>query len=332
MENKFNFNTFGKEEIIPPKKYNINQKSNFNPNQNKDNIFTKNINFNLNPNIKNNINKQNIIKCDINKKQNIEPVFPESNNSNNIYQENISLLKEKIKEQENDILYLNDRLKNYDISLEEITKLNVEINKLNEVIREKNYTIQEYRSITELSKKKFDELIKNKNQLVNKIKILEKENRDLKSNINNFDSNFTNMKIDLNDIIKENKNLKRELYEKNVKINKMNALLEKSNINPIKNNINFDDINYNKGNTKNFPENLYIKDTSNILSNINSYIVNNNNYNNLKSRSRTPLVNDINKEESNIPNQRLNFYDQEYPLRTEPNNNVFNDLKNKYGY
>ena len=36
MENKFNFNTFGKEEIIPPKKYNINQKSNFNPNQNKD--------------------------------------------------------------------------------------------------------------------------------------------------------------------------------------------------------------------------------------------------------------------------------------------------------
>ena len=139
------------------------------------------------------------------------------------------------------------------------------------------------------------------------------------------------MKIDLNDIIKENKNLKRELYEKNVKINKMNALLEKSNINPNKNNINFDDINYNKGNTKNFPENLYIKDTSNILSNINSYIVNNNNYNNLKSRSRTPLVNDINKEESNIPNRRLNFYDQEYPLRTEPNNNVFNDIKIKYG-
>ena len=58
MENKFNFNTFGKEEIIPPKKYNINQKSNFNPNQNKDNIFTKNINFNLNPNIKNKILNQ----------------------------------------------------------------------------------------------------------------------------------------------------------------------------------------------------------------------------------------------------------------------------------
>ena len=330
MENKFNFNTFGKEEIIPPKKYNINQKSNFNPNQNKDNIFTKNINFNLNPNIKNNINKQNIIKYDINKKQNIEPVFPESNNSNNIYQENISLLKEKIKEQENDILYLNDRLKNYDISLEEITKLNVEINKLNEVIREKNYTIQEYRSITELSKKKFDELIKNKNQLVNKIKILEKENRDLKSNINNFDSNFTNMKIDLNDIIKENKNLKRELYEKNIKLNNLNKLMEKYNSNKNKyENNNIEDITYNK---TNFPENRYIKDTSNILNNINDYIVKKNEKNKIKERSRTPLIQNIANEERYIPNKRLYNLNRDYALRTEPSNNYSNDLKINFRY
>ena len=93
-----------------------------------------------------------------------------------------------------------------------------------------------------------------------RIKFLEKENKELKSNINNFDNNFTDMKTDLNDIIKENRELKRQLYEKNIKINK----------NKYEENNNIEDIYYN--NKINFPENRYIKDTSNILNNINNYI------------------------------------------------------------
>ena len=79
---------------------------------------------------------------------------------------NIVSLKEKIKDQENNIEYLTDRLKNYDNTIEEMTNLNIELNRLNEIIRDKNNTIEEYKQILELSKKKFEELIANKNQLI----------------------------------------------------------------------------------------------------------------------------------------------------------------------
>jgi chromosome segregation ATPase len=268
----------------------------------------------------NNLNINNITKPIQAKKETSNQI--KSNIASNIYEKNIFLLNEKIKEQENDILYLNNRLKNYDETVDEVTRLNLEINKLNEVIREKNYTIKEYREITELSKKKFDELIKNKNELMQRIKFLEKENKELKSNINNFDNNFTDMKTDLNDIIKENRELKRQLYEKNIKINK----------NKYEENNNIEDIYYN--NKINFPENRYIKDTSNILNNINNYIVKNNENNIMKERSRTPIIQNIANEEKYIPNRRFNNLNLkgDYSLRTEPNNNYSNDLKINFRY
>ena len=300
MENKFNYNILKNKEIFNQDKYDYYPKFNFYPNQN----------YNINKNI-NNITKQKETSNQI-----------KSNIASNIYEKNIFLLNEKIKEQENDILYLNNRLKNYDETVDEVTRLNLEINKLNEVIREKNYTIKEYREITELSKKKFDELIKNKNELMQRIKFLEKENKELKCNINNFDNNFTDMKTDLNDIIKENRELKRQLYEKNIKINK----------NKYEENNNIEDIYYN--NKINFPENRYIKDTSNILNNINNYIVKNNENNIMKERSRTPIIQNIANEEKYIPNRRFNNLNLkgDYSLRTEPNNNYSNDLKINFRY
>ena len=155
-----------------------------------------------------------------------------------------------------------------------------------------------------------------------RIKFLEKENKELKSNINNFDNNFTDMKTDLNDIIKENRELKRQLYEKNIKINK----------NKYEENNNIEDIYYN--NKINFPENRYIKDTSNILNNINNYIVKNNENNIMKERSRTPIIQNIANEEKYIPNRRFNNLNLkgDYSLRTEPNNNYSNDLKINFRY
>ena len=326
MENKFNSNLFDNKGMIKQHKY-FNPKNNFYPNQNNNNI-KKNINFNTdkildnkNNNNLNNNKKYNEIK------ETSNPFKP--NLSSKIYEKNILLLNEKIKEQENDILYLKSRLKNYDETLEEVTRLNLELNKLNEIIKEKNYTIQEYREITELSKKKFDELIKNKNELMEKIKYLETENRELKSNINNFDNNFSNMKIDLNGIIKENRDLKRQLYEKNIKIKNMNDIIEKSNINQNDNN-NIDDINFNKNKNINFPENRYINDTSNILNNINNYIIKNNENNLLKERSRTPLLNNLKNEKN--PKRRINNFNQDYSLRTEPNNYNYNDINTKFRY
>ena len=331
MENKYNYNKLKNEELLNIDEYNYYPKFNFYPNQNYN--INKNINFNNEQMKKNKIRNFNNFNNNINKsiqerKESSNQI--KSNISSNIYEKNISLLNEKIKEQENDILYLNDRLKYYDATVDEVTRLNLEINKLNEVIREKNYTIKEYREITELSKKKFDELIKNKNELMQKIKFLEKENKDLKNNINNFDNNFTDMKIDLNDIIKENRELKRELYEKNIKINNMSKLMEKFNENKNKyENNNIEDITYNK---TNFPENRYIKDTSNILNNINDYIVKKNEKNKIKERSRTPLIQNIANEERYIPNKRIYNLNRDYALRTEPSNNYSNDLKINFRY
>ena len=330
MENKFNYNFIKNKDIMNQEKYNYYPKFNFYPNQNY-NINKNNniINEPTNKNKKINLNNLNINK-DIQPR--MESIQIKSNLSSNIYEKNISLLNEKIKEQENDIIYLNDRLKNYDATVDEVTRLNLEINKLNEIIREKDYTIKEYRDITELSKKKFDELIKNKNNLMQRIKFLEKENQELKNNINNFDNNFTDMKLDLNDIIKQNRELKRELYEKNIKLRNMNDFVQKINVNRdnyANNNSNIDDINYNK---IALPENRYIKDTSNILNNINNYIVRNNENSIMKERSRTPLIQNISKEEKYIPNKRFYNFNNDYSLKTEPNNNYFNDLNKNFRY
>ena len=133
-------------------------------------VLKSNINSNSNNNIENIINNQNINNNSFSTRKKVELDLLKTNNSINIYDKNIEMLKEKIKEQENDIFYLNSRLKNYDSTIEEVTRLNIEINKLNEIIREKNFTIQEFKEITELSKRKFDELLKNKSELIQIIK------------------------------------------------------------------------------------------------------------------------------------------------------------------
>ena len=232
-------------------------------------IIEKNINFRSKPNIdirnNNNINinyndANNNIDNIINKMKENEILEPlESNLSSNIYERNISILNDKIKEQENDIKYLNERLKNYDATMDEMTKLNIEINRLNEIIKRKNNTIQEYREITELSKKKFDELINNKKELIQKIKALEKENDELR-NKSKYNKNFINeeyipKKPNLEDIQKENQELKKLLKEKSEKIKYMNNILEKPHYNssryinytPHQKNFN-NDINYRYGN------------------------------------------------------------------------------------
>ena len=106
-----------KRELIQHKKnivYN-------NRKQNNNNIINKQINFNQNPSVDNIKMKKNIIyykkNNNINDNMNInneisEPL--ESTLNSNVYEKNIVSLKEKIKDQENNIEYLNDRLKNYD--------------------------------------------------------------------------------------------------------------------------------------------------------------------------------------------------------------------------
>ena len=164
----------------------------------------------------------------------------ELNLSSNIYERNIALLNEKIKEQENDIIYLNDRLKNYDNTMEEITNLNIEINRLNEIIKNKNNIIQEYIEILELSKNKLEDLISNRNILIKKIKALEKENDELRNN-NKYQKNndlnikeYNTMNTDINDLIKENNELKKILQEKNEEIRNMNNIINRKNYNSSK--------------------------------------------------------------------------------------------------
>ena len=202
------------------------------------NIIAKQINFKNYKNINN--NKQNIHDDNVNNiinnmKVNEEFEHLENSSSSNIYEKNIAILNDKIKEQENNINYLNERLKNYDSTMDEMAKLNIELNRLNEIIKDKNNTIQEYREISEISKKKFEELIQNKKELLQKIKILEKENYELKNRLklkNDLNMSESNqMKLDLDDIEQENQELKRLLQEKNDEIKQMNDIIEKAYFN-----------------------------------------------------------------------------------------------------
>ena len=190
------------------------------PTSNKIN-FNRNLSINTNKsNISNIYTDNNIIKLK-NEYNNI-PDLMESSLSTKIYEKNITLLNDRIKEQEKNNLYLSKRLKNYDMTINEITKLNIEVNKLNEIIRDKNNTIQEFRNITDMSKHKIEELIKSKNELIQKVMFLEEENNNLKNlyknnNINKYNNNtnkrnnyhnnskiknYDNMKNDLKQIIK----------------------------------------------------------------------------------------------------------------------------------
>lgn len=290
---------------------------------NNNNIIEKQINFKNYKNINNNkqnINDDNVNNIINNMKVNEEFEHLENSSSSNIYEKNIAILNDKIKEQENNINYLNERLKNYDSTMDEMAKLNIELNRLNEIIKDKNNTIQEYREISEISKKKFEELIQNKKELLQKIKVLEKENYELKNRLklkNDLNTSESNqMKLDLDDIEQENQELKRLLQEKNDEIKQMNDIIEKANFNSDRYKSNTPymrnyDYNINQRN-----ENIFKTEPSNFNNMYNSYSTFRidkaiNKYNYLKNKySMEPLKYSnylLDNLQSNIRNNYLNL-------------------------
>jgi hypothetical protein len=172
-----------------------------------------------------------------NAKTNISNSLEMSNNSQEASllmddnEKNIFLLSEKVKEQEQNIIYLNNRLQNYDITMNEITKLNIELNTLNEIIWKKNKTIQEFRDISDLSKLKFEELLKKHNDLIQKINLLQEENEKLKKIQKNDNvENFNKIKEELTQMKIENNELKNKIREKEEIINGLNKKIEELKI------------------------------------------------------------------------------------------------------
>ena len=307
-------------------------RADFNKNKNlNNNIFEKKINFKNKQNI--DINNDQNINMNFNELNNnvenvmdklkmnemVEPV--ESNLSSNIYDKNIAILNEKIKEQENDIIYLNERLKNYDTTMDEMTKLNLEVDRFNEIIRNKNNTIQEFREISELSKQKFEELITNKKELIQKIIILEKENEELRNktkykNIVEEEGYKNPIKSELDDIRKENQELKKILQEKNEEIEYMNNIIQKSNVNPNRytnynytpnpRNYNFEKSNYRHGDNLRTEPNNY----NNIPNSHTTYErdIGINKYNYLKNKYRMEPLKFSNYLLDNLQNNISNNY------------------------
>ena len=330
-----------------------------NPNNNKDLIYQQknlsenqtnlleiqkynliNSNNNIIPNLKNNIyNNNNMTNQEVGNNLEIGYNIPdslESSISTKINEKNIALLNERIKKQENDIIYLKNRLQNYDMCVEQITQLNFEINKLNEIINNKNNTIQEFRKITDLSKNKIEELINSKKELIQKINIIENENKKLNNlynyenknnNYNSFErknidnaklEDYNKLKIDLDKSEEENRRLRNQINEKDDKIKYLNNIIQK-----LKEENKEPSIKYN---------NNWIRIDQN---NKKTYSI--------QGRSLTPLSNDL-------YNQKYDFFPKydhrrkEYSFRTEPisvinnpnkNNNsklMIHSFQNKYNY
>ena len=201
--------------------------------------------------------------------QNYKYTINDSNNFKNldIKEKNITLLKEKIKNQEKNINYLNTRLMNYDDAIDEIARLNQEIKRLNEIINYKNNLIFEFQNATDLSKIKIEQ-IQNKyskyHELMNVIKVLQEEKNKLNNTIKektgeiiNIINDCNNLKNELihfkneyekriDDLSKDNEELKKnnwmligQIKEKNIKIKEMESIIEnlKKELNTNKNNI-----------------------------------------------------------------------------------------------
>ena len=189
---------------------------------------------NQNLNLKNNYyypSDINNIKTNISNSLEMSKNSQEASLSMDDNEKNIFLLSEKVKEQEQNIMYLNNRLQNYDITMNEITKLNIELNTLNEIIWKKNKTIQEFRDISDLSKLKFEELLKKHNDLMQKINLLQEENEKLKKiqKNENFE-NFNKIKEELSQVKNENNELKNKIREKEEVINGLNKKIEELKI------------------------------------------------------------------------------------------------------
>ena len=114
-------------------------------------------------------------------KNKISNKFNNNNNINVNNNVNIQLLKEKIKSQKSNIEYLENRLLNYDEAINEVTRLNLELNKMNEILQSKNKTILEYQNLSEISKAKFKTYINKTNQKKEKIQKNLKNYDDLES-------------------------------------------------------------------------------------------------------------------------------------------------------
>ena len=257
-----------------------------------------------------------------------------------IYEKKIKLLNIRIKEQDNNIKYLNERLKNYDAARDKITNLNLEINKLNEIIMKKNNTIQEFKDITDLSKNKLEELLKYQNELNKKINILEEENKKLKlgrgayeNGDNNINNNYFNNydKNELDILMKENNELKKQISEKEKQIKYLNDAISKfryKNEKSFNNNLiytNYDNFNATKkDNIIDFKDKY--KQTKKLLNNstmryqnlkkVNPSVIRNYYY--MHERSHTPLMgNYIYEINSMSPSKR--YHNIDYSIRTEPN-------------
>ena len=127
----------------------------------------------------------------------------------------VNFLKEKIQSQESDIKYLKNRLKNYDMTVSEVTRLNIEINKLNKIIINKNETIRQFQEILDLSKQKFQILLKNYNSCLEKLKNLKKEknNFELKPCITIPQKNDEKNNAINNQYIKNNENMVNNYFK-----------------------------------------------------------------------------------------------------------------------
>ena len=283
---------------------------------------------NQNLNLKNNYyypSDINNIKTNISNSLEMSKNSQEASLSMDDNEKNIFLLSEKVKEQEQNIMYLNNRLQNYDITMNEITKLNIELNTLNEIIWKKNKTIQEFRDISDLSKLKFEELLKKHNDLMQKINLLQEENEKLKKiqKNENFE-NFNKIKEELSQVKNENNELKNKIREKEEVINGLNKKIEelkiksksiRENIAEFKENKSTLDLNsgliFNYDNENEKIDNNY----SNINNRHKGYSLVNIKLS--QERRKTPLNINRNRGYTNIRNNNY-FYGKDNSIRTEP--------------
>jgi len=340
IKNNFNLN----QDII----YHHRMQSQSNPNYIPDLINTNEIDYDL-KNINSNLNySSKDYGITDSKKTSITA---------KIYEKKIKLLNIRIKEQENNIKYLNERLKNYEDARDKITNLNLEINKLNEIIMKKNNTIQEFKDITDLSKNKLEELLKCQNELNKKINILEEENKNLKlakdiyeNGDNNINNNYfyNYEKKDLDTLMKENNELKKQISEKENRIKYLNGVIDKFRYrNQKEKSFNGMLMNTNYGNyIANKKDNIIdfkdkYKQTRKLLNNstmryhnLNKAPSTKRNYYYLHERSHTPLIgNYIYEINSFSPSKRYRNID--YSMRTEPNyikNMTISRSKNSFNY
>jgi len=227
-----NNNDIQKDILTIPNLKNYTNENSLNANDYKSTPYNKynNQTFNLNNNY-NYLSDINNIKTNISNSLEMSKNSQEASLSMDDNEKNIFLLSEKVKEQEQNIIYLNNRLQNYDITMNEITKLNIELNTLNEIIWKKNKTIQEFRDISDLSKLKFEELLKKHNDLMQKINLLQEENENLKKKQKNENlENLNKIKEELSKVKIENNELKNKIRGKEEVINGLNKKIEELEI------------------------------------------------------------------------------------------------------